>query len=175
VSEATQYYDKGINIPNLQRCWPDGHELPQLIADIGTMLKGEVWGSVGNVTMPGSRFNDYWVECGADLWPQFGMFAHLPDGTEIAVWFHDNAVRGAEPIVKIGSEGDLQVIAPNLVSFFRDWADGKGPNEMMLDEAERPSADVARWHSVAAKMKAIIDAASDHPQGVPAQDIAGFM
>jgi hypothetical protein len=72
VTEEVQYYNNGINIPNLQRCWPDGYEMPQLIADIGAMLKGEIWGSVGFVTMPGSRFNDYWIEGGTDLWPHFG-------------------------------------------------------------------------------------------------------
>jgi hypothetical protein len=175
VTEDVQYYDKGINIPNLQRYWPDGHELPQLIADIGTMLKGEVWSSVGQVTMPGSRFNDYWIEAGADLWPQFGMFAHLPDGTEIAVWYYDGAVPGAEPIVELGSEGDLRVIAPNLKSFFRDWAKDSGHHGMTLYEEDRTPEKIALWHSVAAKMNALIDTAPDHPQGAPAQDIAAFI
>jgi hypothetical protein len=175
VTDDVLYYDKGINIPNVQRYWPDGHDMPQLIADIGTMLKGEVWGSVGYVQMPGSRFNDYWIEGGADLWPQFGMFAHLPDGTEIAVWYHDGAVPGAEPIVEIGSEGDLRVLAPNLKSFFRDWAKDSGHYDMTLDEEDRTPERLARWHRVAAKMNAIIDAAPDHPAGAPAPDIVGFI
>jgi hypothetical protein len=175
VADDVLYYDKGINVPNLQRCWPDGHDMPQLIADIGTMLKGEVWGSVGYVEMPGSRFNDYWVEGGADLWPQFGMFAHLPDGTEIAIWYHDGAVPGAEPVVEIGSEGDLQILAPNLKSFFRDWAKDNGHHSMTLDEEDRTPERLARWKNVAAKMNAIIDAAPDHPPGAPTQDIEGFI
>jgi hypothetical protein len=175
LNADVQYYDKGINIPNLQRCWPDGQEMPQLIAEIGTMLKSEVWGSVGYVEMPGSRFNDYWLEGGADLWPQFGMFAHLPDGTEIAVWYHDGAVRGAEPIVEIGSEGDLRVLAPNLKSFFRDWAKDSGHHSMTLDDEDRTPERLARWKSVAAKMTALIDATPDHPPGAPTQDIAGFI
>lgn len=175
VTEDVQYYDKGINIPNLHRCWPDGRDLPSLIAEIGTMLKDEVWGSVGYVEMPGSRFNDYWVEGGADLWPQFGMFAHLPDGTEIAVWYHDGAVRGAEPIVEIGSEGDLRVLAPNLKSFFRDWAKDSGHHSMTLDDEDRTAERLACWKSVAGKMMALIDATPDHPPGAPTQDIAGFI
>jgi hypothetical protein len=175
VAEDVLYYDKGINVPNLKRCWPDGRDMPQLIADIGTMLKGEVWGSVGYVEMPGSRFNDYWVEGGADLWPQFGMFAHLPDGTEIAVWYHDGAVPGAEPIVEIGSEGDLRVLAPNLKSFFHDWAKDSGHHSMTLDEEDRTPERLARWKSVSAKMTALIDAAPDHPPGAPTQDIEGFI
>jgi hypothetical protein len=149
--------------------------MPQLIADIGTMLKGEIWGAVGHVTMPGSRFNDYWIEGGADLWPHFGMFAHLPDGTEIAVWFHDGAVPGAEPVVEIGSEGDLQVLAPNLKTFFRDWAKDSGHSDMTRNEADRTPEKVARWKKVAAKMMAIVDAAPDHPAGTAPLDIAGFI
>jgi hypothetical protein len=175
VVEPVQYYDKGINVANLQRCWPDGHDMPQLIADIGTMLKSEVWGSVGYVEMPGSRFNDYWIEGGADLWPEFGMFAHLPDGTEIAVWYHEGAVPGAEPIVEIGSEGDLRVLALNLKSFFYDWAKDSGHHSMTLDEEGRTPERLARWKSVATKMTALIDAAPDHPPGAPAKDIDGFI
>lgn len=175
MADDVQYYDTGINIPNLRRCWPDGHELPQLIADIGAMLKGEIWGAVGHVEMPGSRFNDYWIEAGADLWPQFGMFAHLSDGTEIALWYHDGAVPNAEPIVEIGSEGDLRVLAPNLKSFFRDWAKDSSHHGMTLNEEDRTPERLARWKSVAAKMNAIIDAAPDHPAGAPAQDIADFI
>jgi hypothetical protein len=175
MSADVQYYDAGMDVPNLRRTWPDGHDLPPLIADIATMLKGEVWGSVGYLTMPGSRFNDYWIENGADLWPQFGMFVHLPDGTEIAQWFHDGAVPGAEPIVEIGSEGNLEVIAPNLKSFFRDWANDSGRAEMTLDEEDRTPENVARWRAAAAKMLTIVDATPDHPPGPPAHDIAGFI
>ncbi len=175
VSDDVQYYDAGINVPNLRRCWPDGHDLPPMIADIGTMLKGEIWGSVGHVTMPGSRFNDYWVEGGADLWPQFGMFLHLADGTEIAVWFHDGAVPGAEPVVEIGSEGDLQILAPNLKTFFRDWAKDSGHYDMTLDAEDRTPERIARWQATAAKMTAILDAAPEPPAGVAAHDIADFI
>jgi hypothetical protein len=175
MAEDVQYYDSGIDIANLRRCWPDGHDLPQLIAEIGSMLQREIWGSVGHVTMPGSRFNDYWVEGGADLWPQFGMFAHLPDGTEIAVWYHDSAVRGAEPVVEIGSEGDLHVLAPNLKTFFHDWAKDSGHQGMTLDEDDRTPERIARWRGVAAKMHAIIDAAPEPAPGALAQDVAGFI
>ncbi len=175
MSDEIQYYDKAMDVANLRRTWPDGRDLPPLIADIATMLKAEIWGSVGYLSMPGSRFNDYWVEDGADLWPQFGMFVHLPDGTEIAQWFHEGAVPGAEPIVEIGSEGSLEVIAPNLKTFFRDWAKDSGRAEMTLDEEDRTAENVARWQAVATKMNAIIDAAPDHPAGYPAHDIADFI
>ncbi len=174
MTEDVPHYDAAIDIPSLRHHWPDGREMPALIAEIGAALLGEPWGAVGYIRMSGSRFNDYWIEGGADLWPQFGMFLRLPEGTQIAQWFHAGAVPGAEPIVVIGSEGQTQVIAPNLKTFFRDWAKDSGHFEMTLDEEDRTPKRVALWQAVACKMNAAVDATRDHPSGVLAPDITDF-
>ena len=66
--------------------------------------------------------DDYWVENGVDLWPHFGTFMHLPDGSRVAEWFRDNAPPGPAPIVYIGSEGETRIEAPSLEAFLANWA-----------------------------------------------------
>jgi hypothetical protein len=39
-------YEPGINIVELQKRWPDRHELPQLIIEMGNMIKPWKWGSI---------------------------------------------------------------------------------------------------------------------------------
>jgi hypothetical protein len=175
MSEEISLYEKGIDIPGLQRNWPDGHEIPAVIINIANLLKSQIWGAVGYLEMTGSRFDDYWIEGGADLCDQFGMFIKFPDGTKIAQWFHVGAIPNAEPIVGIGSEGDLRVLAPNLKSFLQTWANGEGRYELALGEDERTPAKLAQWQAVAAQMQVIIDAAPDHPPSAPAADLANFM
>jgi hypothetical protein len=175
MAEDIQLYDRAIDISSLQRNWPDGHAIPQVIIDIATLLKSQIWGSVGHIRMNGSRFNDYWIEGGADLGDRFGMFLDFADGTQVAQWFHPGAVPGAEPIVEIGSEGDLSVLAPNLHSFLRSWANDSGHRELTLDEEDRTPDRVAQWQAVAVKMHQLIDAAPPHPPGASIDDLPAFM
>lgn len=175
MAEDIQLYDLAIDIPSLQRNWPDGREIPQVIINIASLLKSQIRGSVGYIEMNGSRFNDYWVEGGADLCDRFGMFLDFADGTQVGQWFHPGAVPGAEPIVEIGSEGDLNILAPNLHSFLRSWANDSGHRELTLDEEDRTPDRLAQWQAVAAQMHSIIDAAPAHPPGAPIDDLPVFM
>ncbi len=168
-------YADSIDTAGLARNWPLGHDLPQLIADVAELLKPEEHGSFGYFEMRGERFDDYGVEYGGDLCEQFGFFLILPEGSKIGLWFHDGAVRGAEPVVVIGSEGDLQSLAPNLKSFLQDWADGKGYQDLAL-QGEDDTVEVrAIWQRIAGKMRAVIDAAPDHPPGAPIADLPKFI
>jgi hypothetical protein len=175
MAEDIELYDQAINLPSLQHNWPDGREIPQVIIEIATLLKSQIWGSVGYICMNGSRFNDYWIEGGADLCEQFGMFLDFADGTQVAQWFHPGAIPGAEPIVEIGSEGDLNILAPNLHSFLRSWANDSGHRELTLDEEDRTPDRLAQWQAVAAQMHSIVDAASGHPPSSPVPDLSSFM
>jgi hypothetical protein len=175
VTAGIQRYDQNIDIPSLQRNWPDGRDIPQIIIDIATLLKSQIWGSVGYFSMKGYRFNDYWIEGGADLCEQFGMFLEFADGTQVAQWFHPGAVPGAEPIVEIGSEGDLGILAPNLHSFLRSWANDGGYRELTLADEDHTPERLAQWQVVAAQMHAIIDAAPKPPPGGPIDDVSAFI
>jgi hypothetical protein len=168
-------YESGINIVELQKRWPDQHELPQLIIDMSNMIKLWEWGSVGYFTMPGSRMNDYWTEYGADLWDQFGLFLRLPDGTELGIWFHDQVVPGAEPVVQIGSEGDLSIVAPNLKTFFMDWAKGNGIRDLGMCEEDELPEYVAKRKALYQEMLSFLATVPEHPPGAIAPDLEQFM
>jgi hypothetical protein len=175
MSAERSLYAKGIDIPSLQRNWPDGREIPPVIIEIATLLESQTWGAVGYLEMTGARFDDYWIEGGADLSHQFGVFIKFADGTKVAQWFHPGAVTDAEPIVSLGSEGDLQILAPNLKSFLRSWANGEGCYDLSLDPDDRTPAKLAEWQAVADRMQALINAAPDSPPSSPVPDLAGLM
>ena len=63
-----------------------------------------------------SRFTDYWIEDGPVLAPKFFLFAHLGDGTDIGYWLHDGNTIDNAPIVLIGSEGGLDLLATSSLS-----------------------------------------------------------
>lgn len=106
---------------DIARQWPDGRDAPQLILHVATYLKDKPWGSLGYTRLLGDRMDDYWIENGADLWRDFGCFMRLPDGSRVAQWFRDGA-SGEPPVVLIGSEGEQQILAPDLPAFLAAWA-----------------------------------------------------
>jgi hypothetical protein len=173
--EPTQTYEQVIDVASLQRNWPLGHVVPNLIIEIATFLKPYEIGSMGYFTMKGVRFDDYWIEGGADLCEEFGFFLTLPDGSKIGQWFHENVIEGGEPIVGIGSEGDLIVLAPNLKAFMTDWAKGKGWLDIGLAGADETPEVHALWHEIGAQMRVIIDKAPDHPAGAPIANLSKFI
>jgi hypothetical protein len=171
----TETYEVAIDIPLIVRKWPTGHTVPKMIEDVSAVIRPWAWGTVGHFSMMGSRFDDYWSENGSDLSEQFGIFMKLPDGTFIALWFHDGVVAGAEPVVEIGSEGGLSVIAPNLKTFMLDWAEGRGILDLAIDESSMSAVEVAQRKNLGERMKAVIATAPDHPKGVTPPDLQGFM
>jgi hypothetical protein len=168
-------YADSIDIASLDRNWPLGRDLPQLVRDLATLLMPVHHGTVGHFEMKGVRFDDYWIEGGADLCEQFGFFLTLPDGSKIGMWFHDGAVADAEPIVGIGSEGELKILAPNLKAFVRGWAAGNVWLDLGLEGAEDTPEARARWAITGETMAALADAAPDHPTGAVVADLPHFM
>jgi hypothetical protein len=156
-------YQSVIDLDSVERCWPVGHSVPQLIKDIANLIAPWPNHAVGYARFEGARFDDYWIELGGDLSEQFGKFIHLPDGTYIAVWFYDGAELGVEPVVEIGSEGELNVLAPNLKSFMMKWAEGKVHRELDAELlAETEGADyLLNWKTYASKMIEVINKAPE--------------
>jgi hypothetical protein len=173
--EMTETYAPSINIASVERCWPVGHEMPKLVSDLAALVAPWPHGAIGYFDMKGTRFDDYWIELGGDLSEQFATILSLPDGTRVAMWFHEGAVRGAEPIVEIGGEGELNVLSSNLKGFLHRWAIGQGPNDLQLaDEEATPEARALR-EECASKLIALADAAPDHPEGATVSDLSKFM
>jgi hypothetical protein len=180
MTETGTYADV-INLAGIERNWPAGRAMPQLILDVANLMAPWPNGSFGYPRFQSTRFDDYWVELGGDLNEQFGIFINLPEGTNIAVWFHEGAVRGAEPVIELGSEGELHVLGPNLKSFFAMWANSTLPRtgvayHELTGEDDLTTAEEKTQRSIyAAQMRAIVAQAPDHPTGVPARDISKFM
>jgi hypothetical protein len=175
MARQITHYGDAINLPSIERNWPIGRRVPDLIGDIATLLINEPSESVGIFAMKGTRFDDYWVEDGGDLSEQFGFFVTLPDGSKVGQWFHKGVVEGSEPVVGVSSEGDLVVLAPNLKAFMRDWAKGTAWLELGLAHYDDSREVKAKWKAVAAKMMACIETAPDHLLSEPIGNLEGFM
>lgn len=118
----TETYGSEADFDRISGQWPDGREPPALLADVTAYVRDREWVSLGATSLAGSRMDDYWVEDGVDLWPHFGTFMHLPDGSRVAEWIRENAPPGPNPIVYIGSEGETRILAPSLEAFLASWA-----------------------------------------------------
>jgi hypothetical protein len=168
-------YCDAIDISGLQNHWPDGRDIPQLIIKIATLIQDWPWGAIGYFSMRGARLNDHWIELGADLWDQFGLFIHLSDGSEIGVWFHEGAVPGAEPVLLIGSEGDVSILAPNLKYFMTYWAQGDGPLNLAFLIDEEPPERIAERQDLGDRMLTLIQQEPYPPIGAEIPDPELFM
>jgi hypothetical protein len=169
------YATNGIAIDNLSRFWPKGQTVPALITDIATLIAPWPWGIISHVYITASRPNDYFIENGADLWNQFGMFMGFANGTEYAMWYYDGCPAGAEPIVSFGDEGELRILAPNLKAFFQQWAAGEGVGWLDPFDYDATPELLAERQSYGAKLLAIVDAAPTPPPAPTPPDITQFI
>jgi hypothetical protein len=180
MTETGTYADV-INLAGIERNWPEDRPVPPLIVNVAKLMEAWPNGSFGYPRFQSTRFDDFWIELGGDLNDQFGIFINLPEGTNIAVWFHEGAVKDAEPIIEFGSEGELHVLAPNLKSFFAMWADGTLPkssvayHELIKEDDLTPPEEKAQRPIYGAQLRALVAQAPDHPPGVPAKNISKFM
>jgi hypothetical protein len=171
MTETGTYAD-GVDMAGIERNWPEDWQVPKLISDVANLMAPWPNGSFGYPRFKSTRFDEYWIELGGDLNEQFGIFINLPEGTNIAVWFHKGAVKGAEPIIELGSEGDLYVLAPNLKSFFAMRADctlAKNTvsyNELIQEEGLTTPEEKAHRPIYAAPMRADVAQAPDYRPGV---------
>ena len=149
ANPVTETYDTAVYFDDITHQWPDGHNPPVLLSELAAYMREKPWMSLGATRLTGDRMDDYWLENGVNLWPHFGTFMHLPDGSRVAEWFKDDALPGATPVVYIGSEGEMRIEAPSLEAFLANWAlasfDSKGdlvagghsvslPSELIRDD-----------------------------------------
>ncbi len=174
MDEANTYHAV-IDLPSVERCWPVAHTVPPVIIDMAHLIAPWANSSVGFATIKGSRFDDYWIELGGDLSEQFGNFISLPDGTRIAIWYHTGATKGAEPVIELGSEGELNVLAPNIKSFMTKWARGAVQRELDPDPETATPAYLAERKEHAQAMLAMIDRVPEPPAAAPVESLPKFM
>jgi hypothetical protein len=168
-------YAEVIHLEGLERNWPEPHAVPAAILGFANLIRDWPFEALGIFSIQGERMHDYYIELGADLNEQFGKFLHFSDGTYIALWFHNGVMANAEPVVELGSEGDLKVIAPNLKSFFSTWANGPFHQELELTQDERTPENIAQRKLYGKKLLEFAQSFPEHPPGVPAPNLEQLM
>ncbi len=114
TSGADNYY---VNVASIREIIPTGITMPAKLEKFLQWVSTQPNGSIGYVEFSGSRLTDYWIENGSTLAPKYILFAHLGDGTDIGYWLYDGRTIENAPIVLIGSEGELDILANSLEEF----------------------------------------------------------
>lgn len=154
----------GVNIESLYKNFPAGFELPSLLLDFANWLKCKRAGSVGFFFLQSERFNDYWIENGSDLHPNFAFFLRDPTGGQIGYWLCDGRATVCPPVVMVGSEGELEILSETLEDFFGLLAQGKtqAPDLDSRDQGGTEESEFERWLK-ARTVKTPVQRRQDHP------------
>jgi len=136
-----------VNIESLHRNFPAGFAVPSLLLDFGGWLKNKRAGSVGYFCLQSERFNDHWIENGADLHLNFAFFLRDPTGVQIGYWLYDGRTTVSPPVVMVGSEGQLSILSDTLEEFLKQLAQGKtqAPDLDSRDKGGKEAAELAKW------------------------------
>jgi hypothetical protein len=136
-----------VSIESVRKNFPVGCQIPELLLDFGNWLKSQRAGSVGYFSLQSERFNDYWIENGADLHPYFAFFLCDPTGGQIGYWLYDGQTTAFPPIVMVGSEGELRILSDSLEEFLEQVAEGStnAPDLDSRDDGGREGAALARF------------------------------
>jgi hypothetical protein len=136
-----------VNIESLHKNFPADCQVPSLLLDFGSWLKTKQAGSVGYFSLQSDRFNDYWIENGADLHPNFAFFIRDPTGGQIGYWLYDGRTTISPPIVMVGSEGELNILSDTLEEFLQRLAEGntQAPDLDSRDEGSKEAAQLSKW------------------------------
>jgi hypothetical protein len=132
---------------NLQQNFPEHVILPRLLADFGGWLTTQRAGSLGYFRLESQRFDDYWIENGADLHPYFALFMHTADGSLVGYWHHEGRPMRFPPIVYLGSEGECKFVSHTLHDFLCRLAKRQTevPDLDERDEGSDEGAALGEW------------------------------
>jgi hypothetical protein len=138
--------DYPVDSDSFQRNFPVGFAVPPLLMQFAQRISKVPYGSMGFFRLRSERFNDFWIENGSDLHPDFALFMSDRAGGQIGYWLHDKQPTETAPIVFVGSEGELAVVANSLVQFLFRLATGETqvPDLDSRDGAEEGQA-LAKW------------------------------
>ena len=138
-----------VDLPSLDEHFPAALPVPPLLREFGRFLLASTRGSLGyfdelgSEPLPDSYADD--DDANDALRAELGIFLHLSEGSLLALWRH--TAGQAPAVVLLGSEGELQNLAPTFEAFLHALAKSKtGVND--LDETtDVPSrrADLAAW------------------------------
>jgi hypothetical protein len=132
-----------VDLPSLHEHFPTGIPVPPLLQAFGEWLKTVPHGGLGFFdALAGERFEYYVSDDDAtDVQrPQLAQFLFLGEGSRVALWNHGGLVPA---VVLIGSEGDLENLAPSLEAFLFAWTIGEtGVGDLdFADDLDEEHAD----------------------------------
>jgi hypothetical protein len=136
-----------VNIESLHQNFPEDFAVPSLLLNFTGWLKRKRAGSVGYFRLQSERFNDFWIENGADLHPYFAFFLCDPTEGQIGYWLYDGRATVSPPIVLVGSEGELSIVSDTLETFLTRLSEGD-TKVSDLDSREpggNESVELAQW------------------------------
>jgi hypothetical protein len=135
-----------IDSARLRRAFAPPAQAPQLLLAFARWLDAEappglpladgLSGDDGRWT---SRFNDFWIEEGADLSEQFATFLAIGDGGDVALWNREGGPSAQWPVVLIGGEGEAVVLADSFAGFLARLATAQ------FDEPGAGESDGFSW------------------------------
>jgi hypothetical protein len=136
-----------VSIESLHKNFPADCQVPALLVDFGSWLKSRRAGCVGYFCLQSDRFDDYWIENGADLHPMFAFFLRDPTEGRIGYWLYDGPKMVSPPIVMVGSEGDLSILSDTLEEFLKRLAEGNthAPDLDSRDEGGEEPTKLTEW------------------------------
>ena len=80
-----------------------------------------------------------WFPNDPEMQQNFAVFGRGSTGSTYAIWLREGADAVESPVVVLGSEGDLMVLATNCIQFCRLL--GCGYNELEWDDLTKPSTE----------------------------------
>jgi len=135
-----------VDVVSLHENFPTHFEVPNLLLEFADWLKEQKERSVGNFDFQSDRFNDFWIENGADLHEHFAFFLRDPTGGQIGYWLYDGS-KPFPPIVNVGSEGQLDILGDSLEEFLARLAEGttNAADLDSRDEKDNQGSALANW------------------------------
>lgn len=113
-----------VDTVHLRRAFAPPAQAPELLLAFARWLNAEappglplaegLYGDHGKWT---DRFNEFWIEEGADLSERFAVLVPIGDGGDIALWNRDGGPSSQWPVVLIGGEGEAAVLADSFAGF----------------------------------------------------------
>jgi len=117
------------------------------LLDFGSWLTSKRAGSLGYFCLQSERFDDFWIENGADLHKYFAFFMRDPTGGQIGYWLYDGTPMVSPPVAMIGSEGELNILSDTLDNFLERLAVGntQAPDLDSRDQGDDAGTQLAGW------------------------------
>jgi hypothetical protein len=138
-----------VDCKSLAKSFPKTMPVPPLLLAFAKWLKNVPYRGVGTFDcLMGEPLRESFLKPPptAEMCSKLGIFVYLPDGSRLALWDHG----GKQPaVVLLGSEGELETIAPDLPAFLAALSKAKtGVNDLDQDDEDAPKS-TAKSHRAA--------------------------